>query len=252
MVITILAILLALAMSLGGALPNVANGLIHQRLDEALNHPQKLVVEVHPNAPSYTLLGADMAFADIYAEKFVIQDFPVESLAVHVADLSVDAKEKSTQLRKPAQAVLKLKVTEQGLNQFLQSETFQKLWEKAKSSGRIPIDADLTNLSLDLKKDRVLISGKAETLGGFFTVPFKVGGTLRLMTERQLFIFDPEAETLNRPISKDILETILKQLNPLLDMTKWSDKDQQLYFRELHVKDGMLELVGELTLNQLK
>lgn len=254
MVVTIIAIILGLVMAAGGVVPNVANGMLQSKLDEALNHPEYLRVQVHPEAPSFTLLGGDIAYTEIDAKRFTLADFPVEELQVHVDKLSADTSKKPIALRQPTQGVARVRITQAGLNRFLQSDTFRTLLDgiRKRQSLASQLDADLTDLSIDLQADKIVFKGQAATMGGFFTVPFELSGRLRLGSERQLFIQDVQANALEQPISSDVIAAVLAAINPVLDLQKQiSTPDMQIYFRKVSVTDDYLEFTGEAELKKL-
>lgn len=253
MVVTILAIVLGLIMTVGGIIPNVANGMLQSKLDAALNHPEYLRVQVHPEAPSYSLLGGNVAYTEVDAHRFVLSDFPVEELQLRVDNLSADTSGDQPVLREPTQGMVRVRITEAGVNRFIASDTFRQLVDETRKKQELAaqLDADLTDLSVDLQADKILIKGQAATMGGFFTIPFELSGRLRLTSERTLNIVDVQATTLDRPLSDDTIQAILIALNPVLDLSKLSNPDMQLYFRKLSVTDNQLELVGEAKLKKL-
>ncbi len=253
MVVTILAILLGLIMAVGGVIPNVANGMLQNKLDETLNHPEYLRVKVHPEAPSYSLLGGNIAYTEVDAQRFVISDFPVEELQLRVDRLSADTSGDKPVLREPSQGMVRVKITENGINRFIASDTFRQLLDEGRKKQALAaqLDADITDLNVDLQADRILIRGQAATMGGFFTIPFELSGRLRLTTERTLNVVDVQATTLDRPLPDDTIQAILTALNPVLDLSKFSNADMQLYFRQLSVNNDQLELVGEAKLKKL-
>lgn len=253
MIITILAIVLGLVMAVGGVVPNVANGMLENRLKEALNQPEYLRVQVHPAAPSASLLSGTVAYTEIDARRFVVSDLPVESLSLRVDRLDVDTSGESPSLRQPSQGSVRVRLTEAGLNQFLRSDTFRRLLDELRQRQELAaqLDADLTDLNLDLQPDKVALQGQAATMGGFFTIPFELSGRMRLGSERTLLVQDVQATTLGRPLSGDMIQAVLNQLNPVLDLTRLSNDDMQLFFREVQVGEGYLELIGEAQLKKL-
>jgi hypothetical protein len=252
MVITILSLVLGLLMTLGGLTPNIANGILHSKLDQALNHPEHLRVKVHPEAPAFTLLNGQMAYLEVDARNFSLSEFPVESLALRVDRLNVDTD--AMQLRQPTQGVLRLRINETGVNRFLQSDTFKVMLENLLKKQELlaSFGADLTIQRLDLQKGRLVLTGKANTMGGFFTIPFEVASGFRLGSERTLVATGAQAITLDQPVSADILQSILKEINPVLDLSQQlSTPEMQFYFRELHLLDDAIELVAEAEVKQL-
>ncbi|MEZ0371793.1 MAG: DUF2993 domain-containing protein [Candidatus Sericytochromatia bacterium] len=253
MVVTILALVLGLIMAVGGVIPNVANGMLQSKLDETLNHPEYLRVQVHPAAPSFSVLSGTATYTEVDARRFVISDFPVEELQLHVDKLSVDRSDQQMTLREPTQGMVRVRVTEAGLNRFLQSDTFKALLDDLRKKQPLlqQFDADLIDLALELQADKVVLRGQAATMGGFFTVPFEISARLRLKSERELEVQDVEATTLDQPLSSDIIQAVLEVLNPQLTLNTLSNEDMQLYFRKLTITDDYLELTGEAELKKL-
>ena len=252
MVITILSLVLGLLMTLGGLTPNIANGMLQSKLDQTLNHPEYLRVRVHPEAPAFTLLNGQMAYLEVDARNFSLSEFPVESLALRVDRLNVDTG--ALQLRQPTRGVLRLRITEAGVNRFLQSDTFKVMLENLLNKQELlaSLGADLTLQGLDLQKGRLVLSGKANTMGGFFTIPFEISSGFRLGSERTLVATGTQAVTLEQPVSADVIQSILKEINPLIDLSKqFSTPDMQFYFRELHLLEDAIELVAEAEVQQL-
>lgn len=253
MIITIVAIVLGVVMTLGGLVPNIANGIAENRLDAALNHPKHLRVQVHPEAPSFSLAGGVAKYTEIEADDFEISDLPVEHLMLRVDTLSVARSGDKTSLREPTQGMVRVRLNQDGINHFLGSDTFRRMLDEMRKRQKLAskLDAELDSLSVGLHEDRVQIDGQASTMGGFFVLPFSLSGQLRLDSERQLSVRNVEASTLGRPLAPDMISAILDQLNPVLDLAKLSQPDMQMYFRELQVHQGYLELVGEARLKQL-
>ncbi|PIQ27417.1 hypothetical protein COW36_22715 [bacterium (Candidatus Blackallbacteria) CG17_big_fil_post_rev_8_21_14_2_50_48_46] len=251
MVITILAIVMGFIMTLGGLAPNVANGILHDRVDKALNHPEHLRVKVHANAPSFSLLGGQLAYLEMDAKRFTLSDFPVESLSLRVDQVNLDTDK--LQLNQPTQGVVKIRINESDLNKFLQSDTFKVMLEKIMKNQELlaSFGADITMLSVDLQKGKAILSGKATTMGGFFTIPFEVGGHFKLGTERTLLVSNAQAVTMDHPISPDVIQSVLNEVNPLIDLTKFSNEDMQLYFRELHFLEDAVEILAEVELKKI-
>jgi hypothetical protein len=251
MVITILAIVLGFIMTLGGIVPNVANGILHDKVDQALNHPEYLRVNVHPEAPSFSILGGQMAYLEMDAKHFSLSEFPVESVSVRVDRMNIDTDQ--MKLRAPTQGVLRLRVSEAGVNKFLQSDTFKAMLEKIMENQELlsSFGADISMLSLDIQAGKAVLSGKATTMGGFFTIPFEVAGAFKLGSERTINITSAQAVTMDHPISPDVIQSVLNEVNPLIDLAKLSNPDMQLYFRELHFLDDAIELVAEVELKQI-
>lgn len=251
MIVTIIAIVLGIIMTIGGVAPNIANGLLQDRLNETLNQPEYLRVQVHPAAPSFSMLGGTVAYTEIDAERFVISELPVEKLQIRVDRLDVNTDDMA--LREPTQGTVHIRITEAGLNQFLKSDTFRELLDNIKQRQELAsqIDADIQELNIDLQTDKVNISGQASTMGGFFTLPFELSGQLRLNTERQLYVQNVSATTLGRPLAPDMIIAILESLNPILDLEKLSDSNMQFYFRQLKVNEDSIELLGEAQLKKL-
>ena len=244
---------LSLLMLLGGLTPHVGNGLIQNQLDQALNHPEKLTVKVYPSDPSFSLVAGTGSYMEIEAQRFEVANLPIEYLQVQVDRFQVDRKDKDISLGHPTRAVVHVHLTEAGLNKFLQTDRLKQMLEELKRSQNLAssLDAQISDLALELKNDKVILRGRAQTLGGFFTIPFELSGHFRLQTESQLFIYDADAVTTDRPISNDMLRSVLTQINPIIDLAKFNNKDMKLYFRELTVKEDRLELVGEVELNQI-
>lgn len=253
MVITILAIVLGIIMTAGGVVPNVANGMLQNKLDQSLNHPEYLRVQVHPAAPSFSLLSGSIDYTEIDARNFVISDFPVESLQIRLDKVEANTEANPISLREPIQGVARLRVSEAGLNRFLKSDTFRQLIDELRKRQELAaqLDADLNELNLELQPDRLVFRGSAATMGGFFTIPFEIAGQLRLASERQLYVQNVQATTLDRPLSDDMIAAVLAALNPVLDLSKLSNDDMQLYFRELSVHDDYIELIGEAKLKKI-
>jgi len=253
MIITILAFLVGLIAALGGIAPNVANGMAQDRLNEALNQPEYLSVQTHPHAPSFSLLGSAVKYTEIDARRFVISDLPVESLQVRLDALSLSTDQNGTQLNDPSQGMVRVRLTEAGINKFLKSDTFRRLLDELRQQKEIlsQLDAEIDSLAVELQADRILVSGQASTLGGFFTIPFELSGQLRLATERQLKVQNVQATTLGRPLAPDMILAILENLNPILDLSKLDNQDLQFYFRELQVRENEIELVGEARIKNL-
>ncbi len=251
MVITILAIVLGFIMTLGGVAPNVANGILHDKVDQALNHPEHLRVKVHPEAPSFTLLAGQMAYLEVDARRFTLSDFPVDSVSLRVDRLNLDTDQ--MQLRAPTQGVVRIRISEAGLNKFLQSDTFQAMLEKILENQELlsSFGADISMLSMDLQAGKAVLSGKATTMGGFFTIPFEVGGVFKLGSERTVKLAAANAVTMDHPVSPDVIQSVLDEVNPLIDLSKLSNDDMQLYFREMHFLNDAIELVAEVELKQL-
>lgn len=251
MVITILALVLGFIMTLGGISPNVANGMLHSQADQVLNHPEYLRVKVHPEAPSFSLLTGQMAYLELDARSFSLSEFPVDSLSLRMDRLDLDTD--TMKLRKPTQGVMRVRITETGVNKFLQSDTFKVMLENILKNQELlsSFGADISMLSLDLQKGKAILSGKATTMGGFFTIPFEVTGQFKLGTERTLLVSSAQAVTMDHPISPDIIQSVLNEINPLLDLNKLSNEDAQFYFREIHFLENALELVAEVELKQI-
>lgn len=251
MVITILSLLLGLVMTLGGIAPNIANGILYSRADQILNHPEYLRVKVYPEAPSFSLLAGQMAYLELDARRFSLSEFPIESLSVRMDRLDLETH--SMTLRKPTQGLVRVRITETDVNKFLQSDTFKVMLENLLKNQQLlsSFGADISMLSLDLQKGKVVLSGKATTMGGFFTLPFEVTGQFKLGTERTLLVTKAQAVVMDHPISSDVIQSILNEINPLLDLKRLSNADAQLYFREIHFLEDAIELVAEVELQQI-
>lgn len=253
MIVTIIAIIMGIAMAIGGIVPNIANGMLQQELDTALNHPKHLRVQVHPVHPSYSMLGNTVAYTEVDARDFVYMDFPIESLSLHMDRLSVDNSSETAMLKEPTQGVIRLGVTEAGVNTFLQSDNFRRLLDNIRQNQSLAsqLDADLNDIQVELLPNRLLIRGNASTMGGFFTLPFQIAGDLYLAAPQQLGVRNVEATTQGRPLPPDMISAILEALNPILDLKNLSNEDMQLYFRELRLSEGRVDLVGEAKLKKL-
>lgn len=253
MVITILAIVLGVIMTIGGVVPNVANGMLQTKLSESLNHPEYLRVQAHPAAPSFSLLSGTIAYTEIDARNFVVSDFPVEELNLRIDHLSADTSGKQIVLREPTQGMVHVKVTETGLNRFLQSDTFRAMVDEMFKRNEVlsQLGVELGNLGLELQSNKVLIRGQATSMGGFLTFPFALEGQMHLANDRQLIIDNVKAVSLDQPIPQDLVDSIVKVFTPALDLTKLSTDDMQLHFRQLSVHDDYLDLIGEAELKQI-
>ena len=249
MVITILAIVLGFIMTVGGLVPTVANGMLETKLKETLNQPEYLRVKVYPAAPSSTLLDGQIAYTEIDAKNFVMSDLPIDSLSLRIDHLSADTSGKQVVLREPTQGSVRVKITEAGLNRFIQSDTFRALLDDIRKPQQL--DADLSDLAIDLQNGSVKISGQAVTMGGFFTIPFEVVGQLQLANERHLVVGNVKATTLDRPLPDDMIQSLLVALNPILDLGKLSNQDMQLYFRQLVIHEDSFELIGEAEIKKI-
>jgi hypothetical protein len=249
----VIAIILGVIMVLGGVLPNAANGIIQSQLHKMLNQPEQLNVNIYPNAPSFGMIGASLAHAEIEAKRFVFSDVPVERLYVRAHGIDVDTSGEQMRLRKPTQVLVQVRLTEDGLNRFLASDTLKEALANIKKNSDLAgmLDADISDLTMDLQTDKALLSGKAKTMGGFFTVPFELSGRFRLKSESELFTYDVDAATLNRPVSADVLRSILDQINPILDLTRFNNEDMTLYLKEVSVHDGYIDLGIEADIKQI-
>ncbi len=251
MIITILAILIGLVTAVGGIAPNIANGLLQDRLNTTLNQPKALRVKVHAVEPSFSLLSGSVAYTEIDASDFVLSELPIQEMNLRIDRLEVDPED--MHLREPSQGSVRVKISEAGLNKFLGSDTFRRLLDDIRSNQEVlsQLDADLNDLKIDLQADRVQISGNAATMGGFFSVPFELSGQLRLNSERQLYVQAVDATTLGRPLASDTIQALLQRLNPIVDLEKLSNDDMQFFFRQIHVYDDHIELLGEVKLKKL-
>lgn len=253
MIISIVAVILGLIMALGGLAPNLANGVAHTRLDEALNHPRVLQVQIHPAAPSASLLGGAVDYTEVYAEDFTLSELPINKMQLKIHHLNLDTSSEQLMLREEAQGAVLLQLTEENLNAFLASDTFKKVLNAVKEKQSIlsSLDADIQDVSIQLRNDGVSIQGTAATLGGFFTVPFTLEGQLRLKSERELVVQNVTGTTLGRPLPDDLLTTVLARINPIIDLNALGGKDMKLYFRRVKVTNNQLELLGEAHIRQL-
>lgn len=249
----IVVLILSLGMIIGGLAPNVGNGIAAGELDKALNHPQKIQVTVYPEAPSYSLLGMALAGLEVDIRQFEIEGLGVEQLYLRADKVALSKNGSQFKLNQPTRAVAKVSLTEAALNKYLSSNQFKEALDNIKKSQNLAasLDADLTELAIELKPDVVNISGKAKTMGGFFTVPFELSGTFRLQTEQQLFIYEAAGSTGDTPVAGDLIKSIISQLNPLVDLAKFSNDDMKLYFRELRVQNDQIDLVAEVELKQI-
>lgn len=253
MIISIVAVVLGILMTLGGLAPNLANGMAQSRLDEALNHPEVLQVQIHPAAPSVSLLNGAVDYTEVYAERFTLSELPIDKMQLKIHHLNLDTEAERFRLREEAQGAVQIELTEAGLNHFLASETFKGILNDVKSKQSIlnSLDADIQDVSIQLRNDGVSIQGTAATLGGFFTVPFTLEGQLRLKSERELVVQNVTGTTLGRPLPGDLLTTVLARINPIIDLNALGGKDMNLYFRRLKVSNNKLELLGEAHIRQL-
>ena len=252
MIISFVAVVLGVLIALGGVAPNLANGIAQRKLDEALNHPRVLQVQIHPVAPSFSLLSGAVDYTEVYAERFTLSDLPIDKMQLKIHHLNVDTDAEKLVLKEEAQGAVQLQLTEADLNQFLASETFKKVINavKAKQSILNSLDADIQDVTIQLRNDGVSIQGTAATLGGFFTVPFTLEGQLRLKSERELVVQNVTGTTLGRPLPEDLLTTVLARINPIINLNAMGGKDMQLYFRRLKVSNNKMELLGEAHIRQ--
>ena len=243
MIISFVAVVLGVLIALGGVAPNLANGIAQSKLDEALNHPRVLQVQIHPVAPSFSLLSGAVDYTEVYAERFTLSDLPIDKMQLKIHHLNVDTDAEKLVLKEEAQGAVQLQLTEADLNQFLASETFKKVINavKAKQSILNSLDADIQDVTIQLT---------AATLGGFFTVPFTLEGQLRLKSERELVVQNVTGTTLGRPLPEDLLTTVLARINPIINLNAMGGKDMQLYFRRLKVSNNKMELLGEAHIRQ--
>lgn len=253
MIISIVAVILGVLMALGGLAPNLANGVAHTQLDEALNHPRVLQVQIHPAAPSVSVLNGAVDYTEVYAEDFTLSELPIHQMQLKVHHLNLDPGSEKLTLREEAQGAVSLKLTEADLNKFLASDTFKNVLNavKAKQSILSSLDADIQDVNIQLRNDGVRIEGTAATLGGFFTVPFTLEGQLRLKSERELVVQNVTGTTLGRPLPDDLLTTVLARINPIIDLNALGGEDMKLYFRRVKVTNNQLELLGEAHIRRL-
>lgn len=252
MIITITAILMGIAMTLGGLFPSVADGFVYKTLDQQLNHPEHIRVVMHPKAPSFSMANGQLDYAHFEAGDFTLRGVPIQFMTLDIKDLDFDIE--ARQLRKPVQGVVKLRLSEEDINEYLKSDTFQALLEQVQRKQKVvrSLDAEISSASVDIQDDRLVIEGLARTMGGFFTIPFELSGQFRLGSEKELYLYDVTAKTLNRHLSQEMLESLLSQINPVLNLNDLAaPEDAELYFRSIELKDDQIELVGELTLKQL-
>lgn len=249
----IVVLILSLGMFIGGLAPNIGNGVASSELDKALHHPEKVRVTIYPQAPSYRLLGLALAGMEVDIHQFEVDGLAVEHLYMRSDQVSLSRSGDQLTLNQPTMAVAKINLTEAALNKYLSSDQFREALDNIKKNQNLAasLDADLTDLAIDLKPDAIAISGKAKTMGGFFTVPFAFTGTFRLQTEQQLFIYEAVGATSENPVSGDLLKSIVTQLNPLIDLAKFSNDDMKLYFREFNIRNDQIELVAEVELKQI-
>ncbi len=253
MIISIVAVILGILMAIGGLAPNIANGLAQSKLDEVLNHPETLQVQIHPKAPSVSLLNGAVDYTEVYAERFTLSDLPIDKMRLQIYNLDLDTNAEKLTLRQKAQGAVQVQLTEADVNTFLASETFKNLINNVKSKQSLlnSLDADIENVSIQLRNDGVRIKGTAATLGGFFTVPFTIDGQLRLKSERELVVQNVTGTTMGRPLPGDLLTTVLARINPIIDLNTLGNKDMQLYFRRLKVTNNQIELLGEAHIRKL-
>lgn len=239
--VAIIVIILSAFMTVGGIIPNVANGILYQEAQKALNNPKELRVKIHSDSPSYLMLGKQLPYLEIEAKDFTMMDLNIAHLQIQFDRL--EFKDEAN-LSKPSQAVVQVKVTESALNNFFKTERSQLMMQELTQF--FPMDVTFSNINVDLQPETVLLNGQANALGGFFTIPFQLNGQLSLLTETNLKISNVGAKINRKPLPVPQVEKILNIINSKLSLSLFNSEDFKMFFRHLTIDNDSIRLTGEL------
>ena len=255
----ILAAILGAIMIVGGILPRVANNMVTQQLRQVLMNPRKLETRL-VQVPSYGLLSGAVERLEVDAEGFQVQGVPVESLWIAITPIKMSGSKMysgQVELEQASQAEAKLVITQKNMEDFLQTDRMKDLLGNIKlpeSALPIPIPEGALSIeepSIQLKQDRVIISGRLKAFGGFIDMVIKIASSFELTSENELVLRNVEAEVNGTPVQPEQLQPLTDKLNPLLDLRKFATEDMKFFFRKLLLEDGRLTLVGAADIRRL-
>jgi hypothetical protein len=262
-----LTILLTIIVSLGASGGLILDQILANLIETRTENVEELQVRVE-NTPSYEIIQGKAEKIRIASRGLEpIKDFRIEVLELETDPLSLNLdtiktgnKKFREALKKPLQGGIRLVLTEEDLNQAINSKNIQAKIQKLISDSDQP-DFEIINCRLNLlANNRLAIETEVKLLRldreDILNITLNVG--LKLVQGHKIEIIEPQGTLNGRKLSSKLLQGFADNINQRLDFHSLEDSGILIRLLQLEITDqtinvaAFLRIAANSQLNSLK
>lgn len=240
----------------------VVNAIAKEQLNSYIDSAEELAIRID-NTPNYQIARGNLerlqiAGRGVYLEPNLRIDsvqLETDPIALDLADLSTESlAELRDSLEKPLQGAISVVITEQDLQNALQSEDLRAKLQSALNkliasrAGSTSIAYEIIALDLDLAPNNLLIEVILNREGGMRTeetsLAIALDLELKLIQGKKIKISKLEGTVNNRPISNRLLNGFAEGISDRLDLTTIERQGIFARLLQLEITDDKIVTVG--------
>lgn len=236
-----------------------AGGLVIDRTAEKAIRSQveveRLCVRVD-NAPSYQLLQGKVERVRIAGRNAQLKRQSIRIAALELEtdpiDLDLRSPGQKLKLKRPFQAGIRFVLTQEHINQTLQSpEMTARLRNLLVSSSRLTAESDQSYKFIDprvelLKNKRLRFQVELQEQGNVELLAITMESGLRVVTGRQVQLVEPVVSVNGEAVSNQVVSALATELSRQLDLGKLERYGLQARLLKLKVGEDQLEIAAFL------
>lgn len=240
----------------------VVNAIAKEQLNSYIDSVEELAIRID-NTPNYQIARGNLerlqiAGKGVYLEPNLRLDsvqLETDPIALDLANLSTTSlDELRDSLEKPLQGAISVVITEQDLQNALQSEDLRAKLQSALNeliasrAGSTSIAYEIIALELDLAPNNLLIEVILNREGGMRTegtsLAIALDLELELIQGKQIRLSKLEGTVNNRPISNRLLDGFAEGISDRLDLTTIEQQGIFARLLQLEITDDKIVTVG--------
>jgi hypothetical protein len=249
----IVAGILALFMIVGGIIPMFSNHSLEDSLKTAFNNPEKLEVKVY-SVPSYKILAGRFDRIEIDAKKPNFGGLQFDSMKIVTSPILVNysktANPGAADFIKEGKVEAMLVLSPESLLKTLDIQAITTKLNDFLTNFNIPVPmlsgggVSVNDVSISFVNNQPVLSGNFVALGGMFSAPFTLSGQLIATAKNTVEIYKPQISVFGEPLLFDQLQDMVKFINPIIDLNRFSTPNMSLQLKRLYFKDNRLKIIG--------
>ena len=252
----------------GGLVLDILTGNL---LDSEMGKVEQLVTRID-NTPSYQIATGRLDSIRIASRGVQIDPLPrINTLELETDPISINLRNLKTRnleeirksLRQPLQGAVRVIVTEQDLNQALQSAEVQNNLQQrlnqliSQKTGSSAFNYQLLNPRLEFIENNVLrlefqLQRLEEGRSRFQSLAMTLEGQIKVVAGAKLELVKLKGTVNGRPISTRLLQGFAQGISQRLNLTNWEQNKTFVRLLQLEINDNQIQLAAFVRISPAK
>lgn len=245
--------LASMMLLMGGVFPNLLSSAAKEMIQKNYGKMENLAVYIE-SVPSFNVFFGKVDRIRIMAQGFAIGDFKIAGMEIVTSPVTFNSGESLStgkfRLQQPIIAEGKITLTEQDLNNYLNSPRILKDLSKIEANlALFPGEAQVSYLSITkphiyLHPQEIVFTFDLASGEGMPPLPIIFKGKLTLLDNHKLGLASVEISTDDFALPQELAVEVEKALNPVLDLNRYSTQDVSFNFYGLELYEKRFVVIA--------